>query len=386
MSKKKNKALESLGEEKRMVVEFFRRKGRQYEKLAKKTINSFIEFNIVNDEHKPEDRNGLLCATFLNLHTNTTIESSPSLEVLKNNLIYTKPYCKSWIILSYGCYSESDEILMKKKLVDDLNIDPNKDRIYHVLCAKSIGYDYDFSSSISSSKSMLDKATMHIPKTLLYKELLPYMYDYERVWLIDEDIDFENFNYESFFHILNCSFWPLSPPLIVQSTINPRTQRYDFLNTYKWMNTTTVALASEFVELQAPLMDTMFFIWFVKNIIEPLELPMKALESLWGVDELFCKSSSFYSDSLKHYTNQSHGTACMIVTSPECSLKHHNLHTIKKSPKFRTQGFVLQSLIRRAFPTFARSGFKQNKKSSTFLSHPRLNSWLHITSDDLHCS
>ena len=36
--KKKDKALESLGEEKRMAIEYFKRKGRSYERLAKKTI------------------------------------------------------------------------------------------------------------------------------------------------------------------------------------------------------------------------------------------------------------------------------------------------------------------------------------------------------------
>jgi hypothetical protein len=122
-------------------------------------------------------------------------------------------------------------------------------------------------SQALANKKSLEISRRAIPKSVLYRELLPYTSAYQRIFLMDEDISLLDFNSDKFLQIWDCSLPHQPPPLIVQPVIAEPTQYFNFVWQKTWQHTGYVAIASGLVEQQVPFFDAIFFEWFVKRVL-----------------------------------------------------------------------------------------------------------------------
>lgn len=64
-----------------------------------------------------------------------------------------------------------------------------------------------------------------VPKSVLYMELLPYLSEFERVLILDDDMDISEFSFDVFHDIMNCGFQSGCGPVLVQPLVGPQ-RRY----------------------------------------------------------------------------------------------------------------------------------------------------------------
>ncbi len=121
-----------------------------------------------------------------------------------------------------------------------------------------------------------------IPKTVLYRELLPFVANYKRLFLLDEDVSLMGWNSTKLFMIWDCAFQ--QKPLIVQPLVAEDTQYFDFVSHRVWRNRpegeNVIASASGLIEQQVPMFDAVFFEWFLRRVLA--QTRMYAL--MFGVD------------------------------------------------------------------------------------------------------
>ena len=151
------------------------------------------------------------------------------------------------------------------------------------------------------------------PKSLQFLSLLELLPRYQRIWLLDADISLGGFRPDRFLLVAQCAFE--TPPLVAQPLIAERTQSYKYLNADGWKSEQlalekkrrggaaavatgkpppVLATASAFVEIQAPLLDAVFFEWFLRFLVLPLAAPSHILGADWGFDALFCRAAALF--------------------------------------------------------------------------------------------
>jgi hypothetical protein len=202
---------------------------------------------------------------------------------------------------------------------------------------------------MSNSKEFQSKS---VPKTVLYQELFPLVQNYERIFLLDEDISLVDFNYKSFSDVWDCGFPRQAAPLIVQPTVAEDTQFFDFVSASTWRDKQTIATASGIVEQQVPLFDSLFFEWFIRRVL--VHTVQFALEYGvdWGHDRSWCNAAAMYAVHVLKWS-PSHVT-CAIITVTQ--IHHLNTHAMVgkriNRPLFRSLGNkVVQKYIDR-YPTW----------------------------------
>lgn len=132
------------------------------------------------------------------------------------------------------------------------------------------------------NKNSTDISRRGIPKSVLYVELLPYLRNYQRIFLMDEDISLLDFETESFLKIWDCAFRNQPPPLVVQPVIAESTQYFNFVAQSTWKETGIVATASGLVEQQVPFFDSIYFEWFVRRVLNDTRaIAIKVRESIF---------------------------------------------------------------------------------------------------------
>jgi hypothetical protein len=201
--------------------------------MVERELNSFVF------------RKHLLCATFVN----STHEASKKNLIKNMKLSY---FDCDWAIVIYG----------GSKHVICNNHDYLK---YFVFC--------DHTHALKKHPNLMANF-QHIPKPLLYFDLLPYLPDYQYVVLFDEDISVQEFNFNVYNEIFHCSFYPAPPPLISQGLIREESQDFEFLRPSGWEDLPDV-IASEtyYIEQQMPFFNAIFFHWFVEHVLSRA-LPM----------------------------------------------------------------------------------------------------------------
>jgi len=139
------------------------------------------------------------------------------------------------------------------------------------------------------------------PKALMFIFLLPYVEQYRYIWILDGDLNLQGFNAKRFLQIWHCSF--IQDPLIVQPVIAENTQTYKYLNQKSWTEhrDRVVAAHTGFVEIQAPVMDTHLFRFYVLSFVLPLVVPAHILGADWGFDQLFCNAAKLYDIFTSNY-------------------------------------------------------------------------------------
>jgi len=179
------------------------------------------------------------------------------------------------------------------------------------------------------------------PKHMFQQQLVSLSFDYDYVWLLDEDISLANFQWDTFFRWHHLSF---PPPIIAQPLIARNSQNKKFLVSMdQWEGHSYIAAEVTFVEQQAPLMDAGFFRFFV-NCSRELIVKQRQMGSDWGADEVWCGAAFLYS---RDYLKEPLRTACAIIMTP---ITHDN--TKEKSKRFMSSGFKLLKWAHSSGATF----------------------------------
>jgi hypothetical protein len=68
------------------------------------------------------------------------------------------------------------------------------------------------------------------------------------------------------------------------------------------MNNSLVAAGTNFIEIQAPMIDARYLDWFMQEALAPILLPSLFLGADWGLDMIFCAAAADYSVRFLNYT------------------------------------------------------------------------------------
>lgn len=306
--------------------------------------NSFAAIN-----SKTNNRKKLLCTSFMQLSNN-------SISFLLENMKTVRSNC-DWVVMIYKRKSDPNQIELLSKRLDELvtqfginirihfaidrdvllreflsyNFSDSKLRFANALNSykytdskNSASNSYGGSRAVGISEEEITNNNLYskietveelvsilpynkavYPKALMFPQLLPYLNRYERVWLLDSDLLLKNFDVKRMLIIAECSFDVA--PIVFQPLIAEDTQAYSFLSYDRWMSSAkdsgVLFAESVFVEIQAPVIDTKFFEWFIHSFIEPSFTTAIILGADWGYDELFCDAAKYYkivSDSISN--------------------------------------------------------------------------------------
>ena len=285
-----------------------------------------IDYEAAVMDSKKRKRLELLCVTFVRA-TASTVSKLP----LVQNIASMGHRC-NWAIVIYDG-SEQDVYSLCQETVE---IKP-----FVVHCQRSKN-----SYSINVS----------IPKSVLYQDLLPILPMYEKVFMMDEDISLANFDIAKFLRLWECSFRHSLyqhhlPPLIVQPTVSPGKQAYNYFNEQAWRQedkwSDVVAAEVGYVEQQVVMMDAIFFTWYVKRVLTLTKPHSKMYGVDWGHDRAWCSAGKMYATQVLRMNNETSTSysSCAVITAKGTSVKHLNL---KSMDVLRLQdGKDLESRVKR---------------------------------------
>lgn len=258
--------------------------------VARMEYWAFLESNVV--------RKPLLCTIFAN-----GAKVGAFVNVI-NNMLLSNILCDWALVMFDG--SHQDEISI-------CNGAFHNDKLKHLLVHCKVA---------KAGRARAYSRTGSVPKSILYRELLPYLSNYERVFLLDEDIALDSFNSTAFFAIWNCAFQ--NPPLIVQSPVAQSTQFYKYLTAPEWgkQRHRYIASAVGFVEQQAPAIDALFLKWFVGNVLVHTMPYAQTLGVEWH-DKYWCGAAAVYGKHVLGWDNDT--VPCALILGAG-SLNHLNTH------------------------------------------------------------
>ena len=227
----------------------------------------------------------LLCASFIAMN-NTSYE-----KVLLPNMKYTvaNNHACDWVVIFYN--NDNPSLLYRLRL-DSIKLGVNL--IYTEV------HPY-------VSDPFLERKERLVKPVLLYR-LMDYMLSYHRIWLIDEDIQLQGFNFQHFYNLLSNTYHPpnnnqLLPPLLIQPLI--RSEKNNHVCEYNlhksWSNYSSSSrnqtpefIKSKFVQLQSPIVDSEFLYWFLDVILRPMLPTITLLEAHAGVEHIWCGAADTY--------------------------------------------------------------------------------------------
>ena len=210
----------------------------KYNKELEVIAQAKEDYSIARQADSYLQRKLLLCVVFMRPSASTLV---------KRNVVQMRESCE-WAFIFYdGTEKEID------KVCDEYSVQ----KVVHCKLA---------SQALTNKKSS-PVSRRAIPKSVLHRELLPFIPDYQRVFLMDEDISLQGFNADKFLQIWDCSLANQPPPLIVQPVIAEPTQYFNFVLQKTWHGSGYIAVASGLIEQQVPLFDAIFFEWFVKRVL-----------------------------------------------------------------------------------------------------------------------
>ena len=278
-------------------------------------------------------------------------------------------------------YSDLNPILRKALLDDDNFRSSFSDRARHRQLHQT-------NTNRSSHNALV------YPKSLQFLSLLPLLPRYQRVWLLDADISLQGFRADRFLLVVDCAFE--RPPLVAQPLIAEHTQSYKFLNAAEWekaqaldeqgkgsrgafsfpsgdadahvaVNTNpknVLASASAFLEIQAPLLESAFFEWFLRFLVVPMAAPSHILGADWGFDALFCRAAAAFSAATAAEGeaaaagNHDKGEPCVVVVAgtPVHHVDRRDLDATLGRDVKKALNRALMRIIASSFPSLYKSG------------------------------
>jgi hypothetical protein len=191
-------------------------------------------------------------------------------------------------------------------------------------------------------KSTVKRKSTNYPKAFLYLLLYSVSKEYERVWVLDNDILIAETNITAALETLLCarnSHNYIS--LISQPLIEGVTNFVEGTRQY-WGHAKDKCLAtSNFIEIMAPIFEATFFRWFLDAVVVPLIEPFYVLGSDWGLDTIWCGAALYYHTELFKKEPKVDG-ACTLLLSHQ--IKHLDLKSARKeSPLQHKDAYFLNS-------------------------------------------
>jgi len=322
----------------------------------------------------------LLCSTF-------TVASEDSLDLLYANMRQLGGLC-DWAVVFYKPPADSVVRAFRANLTETLGavrvvlFDAAVDRLLLVQRFYHSPHSLDIGGASSSflrhrkKSERLDNPrswpfnSAAYPKPLLFLHLLPLLGQYQRVWLLDDDISLESFELSKFLAISNCAFWPAAPPLVVQPMLHPTSKLYPFLSEKDWREeerrhgSKFLAVGTGFIEVQAPLLDSSFFSWFLRFLVVPMVAPLHVVGADWGFDDLFCTAAAnfqYYSgrQGQQHRGEGPPGPSCAVVVGGS-TMRHLDRGVLKAAIGKGTKWYLnheMLAIVRETFPTMFHKGF-----------------------------
>eukprot|EP01040_Poterioochromonas_malhamensis_P007718 gene7718-8336_t len=285
-----------------------------------------------SDQRKP-----LLCTTMMN------VSNAFSRKTLIHNAKQLGDAC-DWVVILYAGNHDDGKFCLHSHHRHPLF----RDRFLHC------GY------------STTEKGNMSIiPKPFLYLETLPYLSKYQYIFLLDEDISLHNFDIKQYQNIHQCALTSIKspPPIISQPLIHEsgNIHRYHNYNRWKDLSYLKNILLTEtpFIEQQAPFLDALFFEWFLRSIIIPAQSSIRATESAWGVDCVWCTAAYYFAkDVLGYNMKQSIGCAIVNNGSPVYHLDGKTIETKKKNEDaFFAKGMIALEYYKQLYPHWFMCGY-----------------------------
>ena len=179
------------------------------------------------------------------------------------------------------------------------------------------------------------KSTRYRPKQIYQLQQVPTLirrYRYEAVWLLDSDIELQETNLTALLHTWLCGF-PGGPPFVSQPTIRPGKQQVWALNDDQWwplnQSRRPRAVSLPYVEIQAPLFLSDFYLWWMQRQGLMLAPMQDFLSTAWGGD--YCEGAIAYARYLAARARRGKAgasactQACAVLLSP---VNHANTKTI----------------------------------------------------------
>ena len=177
-----------------------------------------------------------------------------------------------------------------------------------------------------------------IVKPMMHVDLIPYLRNYQKVFLLDSDMDLSSFDFPLAMHIWNCSIYP--PPLIIQPVIDGltaiRLQRW-----YAWKAEADKVNMFVYpsVEQQAPFFDSIFLEWFLSIIERDDALPYHiGTANDVGADSIWCGAAQAFGEAVLGYENYVSFCAYIIGAGP---VHHRDTRTLEKDSTFKKRGAVM---------------------------------------------
>lgn len=283
-------------------------------------------------ERNAKRKKKMLCTVFLNGY-------EPDFDILHGNLNATQgttngPHCE-WLIIFFG----GDDKLISKFYsetgtgIDNLdghasigiqdsssdgkakgsNTTQTSSTYNHIVAA----FDYMGPRAVSG--------TDFTPKQMWYPLVVPYLEQYQRVWLLDADISIQHFDFDFLHKTFDCAGWgdgnqvhdgvdaalPRGP-IISQPLVLEDTQYYSELNYGSYHREARkargrrsrqgslakhrhlLAYRTKLVEQQAPIFHADFFEWYAISLVKPWLPVMLTMESTWGFDTTWCGAAEQY--------------------------------------------------------------------------------------------
>lgn len=319
------------------------------------SIRTFISSLKTTNHNALSFRSDLLCVTFVK-------GDNESLDLLKRKLVK----CNNWGLFVYGNTVNASlfddfrsQLIFIKANINIVFFEYNISRYEVLLKYSKQNYTLDELLTIPYNKQIF-------PKPMMIALLSTALDRFKYVWIFDEDIHFDdNFDVQRLLRFIKCSF-NNSQPLISQPLIYDNTQTYDFLNEVSWrderfLDMTLYAAQTRFIEIQAPIFDSMYLKWYIENVLSEILLPAHILGADWGIDSLFCETARSYQNeweiSFHGHSTSSIGAnpVCAVILHKNTSVRHFNVKSIDKSigyPIRKALNHKLTSILINLFPNF----------------------------------
>ena len=327
-----------------------------------------IQFGIQDYQKRLPNRKPMLCVSFVK-------GSEKPLELLRKNMNMMGRNCE-WAVIFYDESTHSvDDFCDFSPITEDATQNTNtnvnninmiagataKGNVTLVHCKRAAETLNRPTTFIPTQDGKIIQQSVSVPKTVLYRELLPLLPQYETVFMLDEDISLEGFNIKSFMNVWNCAFGSNPRPLIAQPLIVEKTQYFPFVHLETWqkVNRTIYASGVGLVEQQVPFFDALFFEWFVRRVLSQT----RDLALRQGVDQshdrTWCRAAAMYSSYVLNvnYT-RSRGQPCALIIGGEAPTAVHHLNTRSLQNKkanrslYREKAHAVNQLYRNLFPSW----------------------------------
>lgn len=182
---------------------------------------AIVNYNRDSINYIYSNRKELICVTFLNIFTINENDSPLFL-----NMQRMGGSC-DWALVFYSgtvheiensCYEANKYFYASNK---------NLSQIIH--CARNL-------ESMQTHTIYDEYVGIHVnlsvPKTVMYHDVIPYLNNYKRIFLMDEDISLKGFQIDKLLKTWRCGFQP--NPLIVQPLIEESNQYLVYVNKNSW--------------------------------------------------------------------------------------------------------------------------------------------------------